>query len=442
MNANSPTAEFTYGVQCRYLSTLDPKRPRVEENVFIGVTDHTIAFIGTYDPAKHSVRHWISGEEHWVIPGLVNAHTHLPMTLLRGMADDEPLKDWLEKHIFPTEARLVSPEFVRLGTKLALAEAIRSGSTTFCDMYYFAWDIGQVCDEAGVRAYLGETYIDFPVADNLKQDGGEERILQKMMTDFRNHRRIRPVVGPHAPYTCSDDTLRRSFKFARENKLLVSVHVSETEWEQNESLAKYKKTPARRFYDLDLLDVPTLFAHGVHLTDDDMTLLAKTKTSVVYNPESNMKLGSGATRVPKLLASGVNVALGTDGCASNNDLNMLREMDTGAKLQKLSEKNNSAISAWQMLQLATINGAKALQGDKTFGSLEVGKAADFICVDLQYTHLQPIHDVTSLIYSLQGSEVSTVVCDGRLLMDEYDLKTLDEQDILDELDDYRKKMKF
>ena len=434
--------EFSIGIQCRYLSTLDPKRPQVEENVFIGINDHEIAFIGKHDPKTQSVRHWIQGEQHWVTPGMVNSHTHLPMTLLRGMADDEPLKEWLEKHIFPAEARLVSPEFVKIGTKLALCEAIRSGSTTFCDMYYFIGDIAKVCDEAGVRAYLGETYIDFPVADNLKQDGGEERILSKMLVDYANHRRIRPVVGPHAPYTCSDETLKKAFGFARKNKLLVSIHVSETEWENAESISKYGKTPTKRIADLDLLDVPTLFAHGVHLTEEDMEICAKHKVSVVYNPESNMKLGSGAARVPLMLEKGVNVALGTDGCASNNDLNMIREMDSGAKLQKHSAKNNAAISAWQLLQLATINGAKALRAEKTFGSLEVGKAADLICIDLMHTHLQPIHNVTSLIYSLQGSEVSSVLCDGRILMDEYDLKTLDEDAVIRELAEYRRKMSF
>jgi 5-methylthioadenosine/S-adenosylhomocysteine deaminase len=434
--------EFSIGINCRYLSTLDPQRPRVEENVFIGINDHEIDFIGKYDAKNHQVKHWVQGEQHWVVPGMVNAHTHLPMTLLRGMADDEPLKDWLEKHIFPTEARLVSPEFVRLGTKLALCEAIRSGSTTFCDMYYFMWDVAQVCDQAGVRAYLGETYIDFPVADNLKQDGGEERILSKMLQDFGKHRRIRPVVAPHAPYTCSDETLKRSFAFARKNKLLVSIHVSETEWENAESLKKYGKTPTQRIHDLDLLDVPTLFAHGVHLTDEDIGICARQKVSVVYNPESNMKLGSGAARIPKLLESGVNVALGTDGCASNNDLNMLREMDSGAKLQKHSQHNNAAISAWQLLQLATLNGAKALNEDKTFGSLAVDKAADLICIDLAHPHLQPIHNVTSLIYSLQGSEVSSVLCDGRILMEDYDLKTLDEEAVIRELGEYRRKMRF
>ncbi len=421
---------------------MDPKRPRVEENVFIGVNGHTIEYIGEFDAQKHSVRHWVKGEEHWVIPGLVNAHTHLSMALLRGMADDEPLKDWLEKHIFPAESRLVSPEFVRLGTRLALAEAIRSGTTTYCDMYYYMWDVAEVCDKAGVRAYLGETFIDFPVADNPKKDGAEERILKKIMEDYGNHRRIHAMVGPHAPYTCSDATLKSAFKFARDHKLLVSIHVSETDWEMKDSATRFSKTPTQRIYDLDLLDVPTLFAHGVHLTDADMKILAKTKTSVVYNPDSNMKLGSGATRVSEMLNLGINVALGTDGSASNNDLNMLREMDSGAKLQKLSHKNNAAISAWQMLQLATINGARALQGDSKFGSLERGKAADLIAIDLQYPQLQPIHEITSLIYSLQGSEVSSVMCDGNLLMDDYELKTLNEEDILAEVADYRMRMKF
>jgi len=428
-------------VTAKHISTLQPERPFVENDLAIGIKGEKIAYVGPRSTAPQAQNTRDLGEA-WLIPGLVNAHTHLPMTLFRGFSDDEPLQDWLTKHIFPAEARLVNPDFVRIGTEIAALEALLSGTTCMADMYYFETDIADVMDKAGLRAFLGQSVIDFPAPDNKKLDGSDYRLMQELIERCQGHSLLRPMIAPHAPYTCSDDTLRKAAKFAKDNGVILSIHVSETEFEVNESLKNFGKTPVARLQGLGVLDTPALFAHCVHMSDEDISIMAKSPVAAIYNPESNMKLGSGAAPVRKMLDRGVCVALGTDGCASNNDLNMIREMDTGAKLQKLSLSDNSAITAKELIELATRNGAQALGLQGVIGELKEGYDADFVGIDLKRPHLQPVHEIPSLIYSLQGHEVRDVYVQGKALVRDHKCLTIDQDDLFDRLAHYRKKMDF
>ena len=428
-------------LKARHVSTLQKDRPFVEQDLTIGITGTKIAYVGPA-LASHSAKFTKDYGDSWIIPGLINAHTHLPMTLFRGFSDDEPLEDWLYKHIFPAEARLVNPEFCRIGTELAALEAMLSGTTCLADMYYFETDIADVMDKSGLRAHLGQSVIDFPTPDNKMQDGSDYRLLDALVELCKGHSRLNAMIAPHAPYTCSDDTLKKATAYAKKQDIILSIHVSETRFEQGESQKNFGKTPVERLRDIGLLDVPTLFAHCVHLTDADIDIMAKKSVAAVYNPESNMKLGSGAARVLQMLEKGVTVALATDGCASNNDMNMLREMDTGAKLQKLSQSNNAAIGAKDLIKLATLGGAKALRLQDRIGQLTEGFDADIVAIDLKRPHLQPVHEVPSLIYSLQGNEVRDVFVEGKKVVENYKSTTIDQDGLLDRINFYRKKAQF
>ena len=424
----------------KHITTLDPSRDFVEKNLYIGIIGDKITFVGDKASAPEA-KEIIDYGEAWILPGLVNAHTHLPMTLLRGYSDDVPLQDWLEKHIFPAEGRLVNPEFCRLGSKLAALEAMKTGTTSVCDMYYFEPDIADVMDKSGLKEFLGQSFIDFPAPDNKEMNGNDYKLLEELIEKYSSHARIHPVVAPHAPYTCSDETLKKAADFAKKHDLLYSIHVSETPFEMAQSQEQHGMTPVARLQKLGVLDTRSVFAHCVHVTDEDIAIMAKSPTAAIYNPESNMKLGSGAARIRKMLDEGVAVGLGTDGCASNNDLNMFGEMNTGAKLQKVSLSDNAAITAREMLIMATREGAKALGMNDT-GYIAEGKKADVISVDLMHPNLQPVHEIPSLIYSVQGHEVRDVWIDGTRTVKDGECTTIDQNEVFEELAHYRKKMDF
>jgi 5-methylthioadenosine/S-adenosylhomocysteine deaminase len=435
------TASFDILLKARHISTLQAERPFVEHDICVGLRGRKITYIGPHHEGLSTQATHDYGEA-WILPGLINAHTHLPMTLFRGFSDDEPLQDWLHKHIFPAEARLVNPEFCRIGTEIAALEAMLTGTTCFADMYYFEPDIADVIDKSGLRAFLGESVIDFPAPDNKKKDGNDYRLLDQLVERVKDNSRLEAMIAPHAPYTCSDETLIRATEYARAKDILLSIHVSETAFEVNESMKAHGKTPVARLRDIGLMDTPSLFAHCVHVSDDDIQIMSQKPVAAVYNPESNMKLGSGAAPIRKMLDAGVRVALGTDGCASNNDLNMIREMDTGAKLQKLSLADNSAITAQELIALATRDGATALGLENRIGQLKEGFDADLIAIDLRKPHLQPVHEVASLIYSLQGHEVRDVFVEGRKVVEEGRSLTIDQADLFDRLKFYRERMGF
>ncbi len=362
---------------------------------------------------------------HALIPGLVNAHGHAAMALLRGAADDMPLHTWLHDHIWPLEGRWVSEEFVYQGTQLAIAEMLLSGTTCFADMYFFPDAAARAAKEAGMRAQLAAPVLDFPT---IWANDADEYIRKatQLHDTYRNHSLISVAFGPHAPYTVSDAPLRKIATLAEEMDVPIHMHVHETAQEISDAVAAIGKRPLQRLVDLGLVSPRLLCVHATQLSDDEIALLAETGASVIHCPESNLKLASGFCPTGLLAKAGVNIALGTDGAASNNDLDMFSEMRTAALLAKAVASDASVIPALQALQIATINGAKALGMDHRIGSLESGKCADIVAVDMQAINAMPLYNPLShLIYSTNSSQVSHVWVAGKLLVDNRQLTTLD-----------------
>jgi 5-methylthioadenosine/S-adenosylhomocysteine deaminase len=348
------------------------------------------------------------------------------MTLFRGLADDLDLQDWLTKYIFPAEARNVSEEFVRAGARLGLAEMIRGGTTTYCDMYYFEDAIAEETFKAGVRGVLGETLIDFPVADNKTNAEGMayvERFVQK----WKGNELIVPAIAPHAPYTVSEDHLKAVRAFSDRTGAPIVTHISETRREVDDSVKARGKSPVDYLEGIGFLNDRVIAAHVVWPRGDEIEVLLRRKVGVVHNPQSNMKLAAGVAPVPKMLAAGVLLGLGTDGAASNNDLNMWEEMDTVAKLHKVFTLDPKVISAQQAFELATIRGAQAIHLEKEIGSIETGKRADLVIVARDDLNQIPLYNIYSdLVYATKAADVQSVIINGRLVMRDRRLLTLDE----------------
>lgn len=366
-----------------------------------------------------------------LMPGLVNTHTHAAMNLLRGVADDMPLMEWLQKKIFPAEGRNVSPAFVRDGTELAAAEMLRGGTTTFVDMYYFEWDVADVVDRVGMRGVLGETWLDFPVASH-KDLAESIRVTRAFLQKYKGHPRVTAAVAPHAPYTNSRESLLAAKALADEFGAPLVIHVSETRDEQKQILEKYGTTPVKWLDSIGFLSPKVLIAHGVWLEPEDLKILAARRVSLAHNPESNMKLASGMAPVVAARAAGVVVGLGTDGVAgSNNDLDMLDAMDFAGKLAKVREMDSTVLPARDLVRMATIDGARAIGMERSIGSLEPGKRADFIAVRLEGSRSEPVYDPASaVVYSAKASSVVLTVVDGKVLWDGKALATIDEADVL------------
>ena len=364
-----------------------------------------------------------------VMPGLINAHTHAPMTLFRGIADDLPLETWLYDYIWPAEAKWLSPDFVRLGTQLAAAEMIRSGTVLFCDMYFFEDDIAEACKEAGLRVVVGGALVDFPNA-NYKTPEEGLKYSEDLLRKWDNDSLVVPSIQPHSPYAASSELMQQGKALADQYDAPYLLHVSETQSEVQESIEKYGRTPVGRLADLGVLGPTTVAIHAVHLTDEDIELLAQYEAGVVHCPESQLKLASGFTPVPKLLEAGVKVGLGTDGAASNNDLDMFGEMGTAARVHKVIAGDPTVVPARQALGMATLEAARVLGLDDRLGSLEVGKRGDMIVLDLDVPHMVPMYNVTShLVYAAHSSDVRTVIIDGQVVMRDRVLLTLDEVEI-------------
>jgi 5-methylthioadenosine/S-adenosylhomocysteine deaminase len=394
------------------------------------VIDHgAIVAIGSPEAMarQYSATRTIDRPNAVLMPGLVNTHTHAAMSLLRGIADDRPLMEWLQKYIFPAEAKNVSPAFVTDGTNLAMAEMIRSGTTTFADMYYFEDDVARAVDQAGMRGVLGETWIDFPVPDHKNSDEALA-YTRKFLDHWKNHPRVVAAIAPHAPYTCSAATYQAARKLADEYGAPLLTHLSETQDEQKTIHDKYGTSPAEWLASIGFLGPRLVVAHGVWLSADDLLVLADHKVSLSHNPESNMKLGSGIAPIAKAMAAGVVVSLGTDGPAgSNNDFDMFESMDFAGKLAKVAALDPTAMPARELVRMATIDGARALGlGDK-IGSIEVGKQADLIAVDLSSSRTRPVYDLTStVVYAAKASDVSLTMVAGKVLFDGQKLTTIDE----------------
>jgi 5-methylthioadenosine/S-adenosylhomocysteine deaminase len=365
-----------------------------------------------------------------VMPGLVNSHTHAAMTLFRGLADDLPLMEWLHQHIFPAEAMLTE-EWVYWGTLLACAEMILSGTTTFCDMYLFEHKVAEAARTAGMRAVVGEVLYDFPSPHYGPIENGL-RFTELLIEAHAGDPLVRIAVEPHALYTCSPDLLTRCNELALQHGVPLIVHLSENEPEVRQVLERHGVRPVEHLARLGILGPHLVADHCVALDERDMELLAVHGVHVVHNPESNMKLASGIAPIPRLLELGVNVALGTDGCASNNDLDLFAEMDTCAKLHKVATLDPTAVPARAVLRMATRNGALALGlGDRT-GELAPGKLADVIVVDFDQPHLTPLYrPVSHLVYAARGADVRHSIIHGRLVMENRELLTLDMNEVME-----------
>jgi 5-methylthioadenosine/S-adenosylhomocysteine deaminase len=362
-----------------------------------------------------------------LLPGLINAHTHVPMSLLRGLKDDVTLDDWLKNYIFPAEAKNVTEDSVRWGTRLAAAEQLRSGVTTFADMYYFEDAIAEETKAAGMRGILGETFIDFPAPDN-KTHGQLVAYAEKFLQRWQNDPLIHAAVAPHSIYTDSEQTLKESTALARKYNSPILIHVAEIKKELDESLAKNQATPVQYLDRIGLLGPDVLAAHCIYVNDEDRKILAARKVGCVHNPSSNMMLASGVAPVVEERAAGIAVGLGTDGPAgSNNDFDLMEEIDLAAKLQKIAKMDPRALSAKNGVEMATIEGARAIHMEKEIGSLEPGKKADLILIGLDTTNAVPMFDVYSqLAYALKSTNVETVIINGRIVMRDHKLLTVNE----------------
>jgi 5-methylthioadenosine/S-adenosylhomocysteine deaminase len=380
--------------------------------------------------AKYRADETIRALNQIVLPGLVNTHTHAPMVLYRGLADDLALMDWLQKYIFPAEARTVSPEFVRIGTRLAALEMIESGTTTYADMYYFEEEIAKATRAAGLRGVLGQTVIQFPSPDAKTPVEAVAR-AERFIAAFKNDSLITPAVAPHAVFTNDTASLLACAALARRAGVPILIHLAETEDEVRQSRAQHQMTPAAFLDSIGFWSPRTLAAHGVWVTPDDMAILKRHAVGVAHNPESNMKLASGAAPVAQYLAAGIPVGLGTDGAASNNDLDMFEAMRQASLLAKHTTRDPTAVPARTALEMATIGGAKALAMDRWIGSVEAGKRADLITVSTASARQTPMYDpVSHLVYVTRGDDVRTTIVNGKVLMKERQLRTLDRATVI------------
>ena len=374
-----------------------------------------------------------------VMPGLINTHTHLPMTLFRGLADDLPLNIWLNEHIFPAEQKHVNPETVRYGTLLACSEMLLSGTTTCCDGYFLEDTVAKAVNDSGMRAVLGQGVIDFPapgVSDPSENIKTAVEFAKKWLGVSPN---IIPSIFCHSPYTCSTRTLKDAKAYADNKGILFQIHVSETKQELNQIQSEHRMTPIEYLDSIGILDANTLLAHCIWIDEHDIEIIAKQNAKISHNPESNMKLAAGIAPVPRCLKAGITVGLGTDGCASNNDLDLFQEMDTAAKLHKVVSHDPTVMDAKSVIIMATIAGAKAIGLGNETGSIEVGKQADLIIIDTDKPHLTPMYNpVSHIVYAAQGSDVRDVLVAGEFLVRNRKLLTLDINNILERVTEISK----
>lgn len=400
----------------------------VYENGAVAVDDGVILAIGSANDinAQYEAVETLAGEGRIVMPGLVNGHSHAAMTLLRGLADDLALMDWLNNYIFPAEVEFVDPEFVRIGTELACWEMIRGGTTTFVDMYYYPDTIAEVVESCGMRAMISATVIDQRSPDAENADDSISKGIGFIERWKDRNPRITPIFGPHANYTLNAEQLAATRAAAIEHGVAISIHMSESPFELQYSQDTYGTTSVNMFESIGFFEGPTIAAHMVWPTEEEIPILVDRKVGVIHNPTSNMKIASGISPVTEMLAAGVRVGLGTDGAASNNDLDMWEEMRLAAFLQKVDRMDPTVLSASTVLRMATSGGAVAVGlGDKV-GSIEVGKQADIIQVAFDDVHHVPTYDVIShLVYVTDEQDVASVVVDGKVLMKEGELLTID-----------------
>ena len=429
-------------INSRWIIPVVPEN-RVFENCALAIDQQKI--VGIYPQAEAQIKFDAASvvdlDDHILMPGLVNAHGHAAMSLLRGYADDLPLQPWLEEHIWPVEARVLSAEFVADGTNLAMAEMIKTGTTCFADMYFFADTVAEQVQRSGMRSQIGFTVFDFPTAGGKDPDDYIHKGLQLRDT-YKGDGLIKIACAPHAPYTVGDETLRRIATYANELDMAVHIHCHETAQEVADSLKLYGNRPLQRLDDLGVLLPQTQLVHMTQIDDNDIRLIQDNNCHVVHCPESNLKLASGFCPVGKLIDAGINVAIGTDSAASNNDLDLFGELKTAALLAKAVANDASVLDAHAALRMATINGAKALGWDDQIGSLEAGKSADMIAVEISSLSQKPLYNPASqLVYCNAGSQVTHSWVAGKALLRERSLVTLDEENLIRRADAWRNQIR-
>ena len=436
MCARAAPADWIYSA--RYVVTMDAEHRLIEDGA-VAIRDDRIVGVGKRVEINRQFQaaHRLDRPEALIMPGLINTHTHAAMSLLRGIADDLRLQDWLEKYIFPAEAKNVTADFVLWGTRLACLEMMLSGTTTFVDMYYFEDRVAQAAKEAGMRGVLGETILRFKSPDSATPRDALQ-YTEKFIQQYKNDPLIVPAPAPHAIFTNDDRDLRAARQLADKYRVPVVIHLSETKVENDDAMRTRGMSPTRLLDILGVLDGPTIAAHGVWLDEADMRILKARGTGIAHCPSSNMKLASGVAPVTKLLSLDIPVGLGTDGPAgSNNDFDLMEEMNLAANLQKVTTGDPTALNAEQAIAMATILGARVAGLDKVTGSLEQGKRADLITLRLDRPHAVPLYNVYSqIVYALKGSDVEDVMVNGKPIVREGRPLTLDEKGILAKAKEY------
>lgn len=424
-------------INARWLIPIEPADVVLEHQAVLVQGDRIAAIVSQDEAdARFRAKEVIDLSSHVVLPGLINMHGHAAMSLFRGMADDLPLMTWLNDHIWPAEGAFVSEAFIADGTQLAMAEMLRTGTTTFSDMYFFPEIVAQLAHDAGMRAQVCFPLLDFPTP----WGSGPDEYLSKgetFINQWQNNAFIMPAIGPHAPYTVSDEPLQKAVSLSQATGAPIQIHLHETAFEVADALEKSGKRPTARLAELKVLGANTQCVHMTQIDESDLALLRATGAHVIHCPESNLKLASGLSPVQTFHKAGVNVAIGTDGAASNNDLNLFGELNTAAMLAKVVAEDASALSAHEALAMATIQGARALGRDHELGSLAAGKLADIIAVDLGDPFLQPVYDPAShLVYSNHGRQVSHSWINGVPQVQEGKLTRIDVPDLMLRVQDW------
>ncbi|MGB9599930.1 MAG: amidohydrolase [Myxococcota bacterium] len=414
--------------------TMD-KSERILNNADIVILDGEIKYIGDNALSQYSAATVIDCSQRIVMPGLINAHTHLPMSLVRGIADDLRLDVWLYGYIFPVEKNFVNKEFCRWGTLLSALEMIKSGTTCFVDMYYYEDVIAGAASELGMRGICGETVLKFPSPDAISYDIGF-KYARAFIEEWRGHRLITPAIAPHAPYTCTPEILKEARKIAEDYNIPVLIHLAETSFEVESARREWGMSPIEYLESLGVFDVKTIAAHCVHINENDMKILSGRNVGVAHNPTSNLKLASGIAPVAAMIENGINVAIGTDGAGSNNDHDMIEEMRLTALLPKGMLFNPTVVPARKVIRMATIEGARAIGLESQIGSIEVGKRADIITLDMSGVHNIPAYNIlqdsvySRIVYAAKASDVNDVIIDGKVIMLDRKILTMDEDYIL------------
>ena len=421
-----------------YILTMDENLTEYK-NADIVIKDGKIIDIGENKKNEYFGK-TITGKNKIAIPGLINTHTHAAMTLLRGYGSDNPLKVWLEEYIWPAEGKLVSYEFVKDGTDIAIYEMLRNGITTFVDMYFYEDAVAQSVKESGIRAVLCTGILDFPTPGAKTPDEGLQK-TEEFIKQYKKDENVFPAVGPHAPYTCSPETLKKAFQLSEKYDTLYHIHVSETQFEVNDIKERYGSTPVKHLKQVGVLNERVLAAHMVHPTEEEIEILAENKVKIAHCPESNLKLASGVAPVPKMIEKGITVGIGTDGTASNDDLDIIGEISTAAKLHKGYNLDPTVLNARQALKMATIEGAKAIRKEDKLGSLEIGKNADIVLIDVEDPHLQPLFDpYTQIVYSSNGKDVDTVITNGEIKVLNKKVLVLDKDELIEKANYWKNKV--